>query len=261
MLNDNRISKIVDYFDSTECFPGVDISGGVCYFLWEKEFKGNCEVTTIRKGERSVLVRPLLENDCDSFIRFNEAISILRKIQSFKEESIINKISSRKPFGFISSIKSKEKPFKNSVKIYSYPENGYIERSQIIQNIEWVDKYKVFIAKAYGERGSFPYKVIGKPFIGEKNSCCSETYLVIGPYSTEKKAENVISYMNTRLFRFLVLFKKNTQNGAKGVYSFVPIQNFNESWNDEKLYKKYGLTKEEINFIESMIRPMELDNE
>lgn len=261
ILNDKRLSKIVDYFDSTECFPGVDISGGVCYFLWEKEYNGDCEVTSIQKDKKSVMVRPLLEKGSDTFIRFNNAISILRKIQKLKEESLLSEISSRKPFGIIASVKPKEKSAKYSTKIYSYPNNGYIEKKDIIQNLNWVDKYKVFIAKAYGERGSFPYRVIGKPFIGEKNSCCSETYLLFGPYSSKKQAEHVISYINTRFFRFLVLFKKNTQNAAKGVYSFVPTQNFDEDWTDEKLYKKYKLTTEEIDFIESMIRPIELTND
>jgi site-specific DNA-methyltransferase (adenine-specific) len=261
MLNDNRLSKIIDYFDSTECFPGVDISGGVCYFLWEKDHKGDCEVTSIQKDVKSIMARPLLEKGSDSFIRFNDAISILRKIQKLKEESILNQISSRKPFGIIASIKPKEQSTRNSVKIYSYPKNGFIEKKDVLQNVKWIDEYKVFIAKAYGERGSFPYRVIGKPFLGEKNSCSSETYLLIGPYSTKKRAENVISYINTRFFRFLVLFKKNTQNAAKGVYSFVPTQNFDETWNDEKLYKKYNLTNKEIEFIESMIRPIDIENE
>ena len=261
MLNDNRLSKIIDYFDSTECFPGVDISGGVCYFLWEKEHKGDCEVTSIQKEVKSILVRPLLEKGSDSFIRFNNAISILRKIQKLNEESILNQISSRKPFGIIASIKPKEQSTKNSVKIYSYPNNGFIDKKDVLQNVKWIDEFKVFIAKAYGERGSFPYRVIGKPFLGEKNSCSSETYLLIGPFSSKKRAENVISYINTRFFRFLVLFKKNTQNAAKGVYSFVPTQNFDESWTDEKLYKKYKLTNDEIEFIESMIRPIDIENE
>jgi site-specific DNA-methyltransferase (adenine-specific) len=260
MLNDTRLTKIIDYFDSTECFPGVDISGGVCYFLWEKDKKEDCEVISIQNGKKSVLKRPLLEKGSDTFIRFNEAISILRKIKKFNEKTILNQISARKPFG-ISSIPIKDEPFKDSVKIYSYPKNGYISKDKIIQNKDWVDEYKVFIAKAYGERGSFPYKVIGKPFLGEKNSCSSETYLVFGPYSSKKRAENVLSYINTSLFRFLVLFKKNTQNAAKGVYSFVPLQNFDESWTDEKLYAKYGLSEQEIAFIASMVRPMKLDNE
>ena len=134
----------------------------------------------------------------------------------------------------------------------------YFKRGEVKRNVEWVDSAKVFISKAYGERGSFPYRVLAEPFLGEKNSCCSETYLVIGPFSSRKKASNAISYIHTKLFRFLVLLKKNTQNAAKGVYEFVPIQDFNESWTDEKLYKKYGLDEKEIAFIESMVRPMEL---
>ena len=258
MLNDNRISKLIDYFDSNECFPGVDISGGVCYFLWEKDYNGDCEVISVQKQKRSILKRPLLEKNSDSFIRFNEAISIIRKIASKGEKLIIEQISSRKPFGIISSVKPKESHFKDCVEIYSYPKNGYIDKKQIIQNENWIDEYKVYIAKAYGERGAFPYRVLGQPFLGEKNTCCSETYLLLGPYSSKKRAENVISYINTKFFRFLVLFKKNTQNAAKGVYQFVPLQNFDESWTDDKLYKKYGLTEDEIAFIDSMIRPMDL---
>ena len=257
MLNDDRLLKLVDYFDSNECFPGVDISGGICYFLWNKNYKGECEVISIQKDKRSLLKRSLLEDSSDSFIRFNEAIPIIRKIASKKENLFIDEISPRKPFGIVSSIKPKEEYINDSVKIYSYPKNGYIERQLITQNIDCVNKFKVYISKAYGERGSFPYKVLGQPFIGEKNTCCSETYLMIGPYSSIRIAENVISYINTRLFRFLVLFKKNTQNSARGVYQFVPMQDFNEEWTDEKLYKKYGLSQEEIDFIESMIKPME----
>jgi site-specific DNA-methyltransferase (adenine-specific) len=96
---------------------------------------------------------------------------------------------------------------------------------------------------------------LGKPFVGAVETCCSETYLVIGPYKTKKEALNV--NIQTRFFRFLILQIKNTQHATKKVYSFVPIQNFSESWTDEKLYAKYGLTQEEIAFIESMIRLME----
>ena len=120
-----------------------------------------------------------------------------------------------------------------------------------------VSQYKVYISRVYGERGDFPYLMLGKPFIGEPNSCCTETYVMIGPYANKKRAENVISYIKTKFFRFLVLLKKNTQDAPARVYSFVPVQDFDEPWTDEKLYAKYGLTNEEIAFIESMIRPME----
>ncbi len=255
MLNDNRISHLVDYFDSTECFPGVDISGGVCYFLWNKDYHGDCIIESKRGKNITTLKRPLLEEGNDSFVRFNEAINIWHKIKNKDFISFVNYVSSRKPFGDFYDIK--EDQTKNSVLIYAYPHNGYVESNQILQNKEWVSKYKVFIAKAYGERGEFPYLVLGKPFLGDKNTCCTETYLVLNPCSTKEEAENVISYIKTRFFRFFVLFKKNTQNAARGVYQFVPLQDFSEHWTDEKLYKKYNLSSEEIAFIESMIRPME----
>jgi len=256
MLNDKRICRLVDYFDSAECFPGVDISGGICYFLWEKEHEGNCEVTSMQKEKRLCMTRPLLEEGNSTFIRFNEAVNIVRKVQVFKEAKLIDQISSRKPFGFGTSFESKTDEFKEAVKIYSYPRNGWVKRDEIAINPDWVDKYKVYISKAYGERGAFPYRVLAKPFLGDKNSCCSETYLVVGPYTSKKQAENAAAYINTRFFRFLVLLMKNTQDSSKSVYSYVPAQDFNEKWTDEKLYKKYGITNDEVAFIDSMIRPM-----
>ena len=261
MLNDSRITKIVDYFDSTECFPGVDISGGVNYFLWEKEKNSDCEITSIRGGTKSVMVRPLLEAESDTFIRFNEAINIYRKVKCFKEECFSSNISSRKPFGLTTNVKINVSKNEDSIRIYSFPKNGFINNKLILQNAAWVNEYKVYISYAYGERGSFPYLVIGKPFLGEPKTCCTETYLLIGPFHSPEKCENVMSYIRTRFFRFLVLLKKNTQHATSKVYSFVPDQNFDETWSDDKLYKKYGLTYKEVEFIESMIRPMEMNNE
>ena len=253
MLNDNHISHLVDYFDSSECFPGIDLSGGVCYFLWNRDKVCKCEVTSIKQGKSSTLIRPLLEKGCDTFIRFNESVSILNKVHKSDFVSIESIISARKPFGDIAPDTSIDK----GIFVYAYPKNGYISRLKIRQNSHWVDKYKVYIAKAYGERGAFPYLVLGKPFIGEPSTCCTETYLVIGTFDNRTHAENLISYIKTRFFRFFVLYKKNTQNAARGVYSLVPMQDFNEPWTDEKLYAKYCLTEEEIDYIESMIRPME----
>ena len=258
MLNDSRMSQIVDYFDSNECFPGVDISGGVCYFLWDKEYSGDCIVTSIRNGNKSVLKRPLLEFNSKTLIRFNEAIPIVRKIQKFKELSFDKIVSSRKPFGFATNVVINEKKGENDVEIYAYPKKGYISKEKIIKNRDWIDKYKILLAKAYGERGSFPYMMLSKPFIALNNTCCSETYIVIGPYDSINETENTLSYIKTKFFRFLILLKKNTQDATKQVYSFVPMQDFSEPWTDEKLYKKYGLTADEIAFIESMIRPMDL---
>lgn len=258
MMHDNHIAKLVDYFDSTECFPGVDLSGGVCYFLRDSEYLGDCIVESHRNKDTNTMRRPLLEDKTNSFIRFNQAVSIYKKIKLLQEPSFSNYVSSRKPFGLSTNPQCITKePQNNYIKIYAYPENGYIPINQILKNTEIVSKYKICSAKAYGERGSFPYSVIGKPFIIEPNSCCSETYLVLFSCDDKKTANNVVSYIKTRFVRFLILLQKNTQDAPKRVYEFVPMQDFSKPWTDAELYAKYKLTREEIDFIESMIRPME----
>ena len=258
MLNDKRIRELVDYFDSTECFAGIDLSGGVCYFLWDRDNEGMCHIKTNRNGIISDANRYLLMNNSTTFIRFNEAVSILEKIQNRNESVMSSQVSNQRPFGFRTFFHGNEQPTsKDSVKIYGNKSIGYVSMSEISMNQTAVSQYKVYISRVYGERGDFPYLLLGKPFIGEPNSCCTETYVMIGPYANKKRAENVISYIKTKFFRFLVLLKKNTQDAPARVYSFVPVQDFDELWTDEKLYAKYGLTNEEIAFIESMIRPME----
>ena len=253
-LHDKRIRFIKDFFDSTYCFPTADISGGICYFLWDSKYKGDCMVVSHRNGMFSTMNRPLLEDGCEAFVRFNESVSIVRKIQKHKEKSIENIISARKPFGDILPSSTKGKDF---LFVYAYPDNGYISRLDVEQNLQWINKYKVFITKAYGERGDFPYFVIGKPFVGCPLEICTETYLVVLTSNNYETCNNVVSYMKTKFFRFLVLQKKNTQNAARNVYSFVPMQDFRKPWTDEELYKKYNLTDDEIQFIESMIKPMD----
>ena len=269
MLTDERISVIHDYMDSQECFPGVDISGGICYFLWSKEYHGDCQVYTHRGGEYNFVKRPLLEKGLNTFIRENEAVSILKKAWKDKTDSFESIVSPRDPFGLnyyengreIMFKKIEDKPFENSIKIYYYGwlKDGlkYADKEYVTTYNHVVDKYKVMISKAYGERGAYPYFIIGKPFIAEPGTCCNMTYLVIGEYDNKRTAMNVVSYMKTKFFRFLVSIMKNTQNAYKKVYSLVPLQDFSKPWTDEELYKKYNLTDEEIQFIESMIRPME----
>ena len=257
MLNDTHIRTLVDFPLSSECFPNVEIKGGVCYFLWDREYDGLCSVTTMRKDKVSNAIRPLLEKGCTTFIRYNEAISILHKVQKFGEEPFSKQVSSQKPFGFRTFVKGKKEPFNGAVKLYANKGEGYVCRDEITQNTEWIDQYKIYISTAYGAGEDFPHQILNKPFLGNPNTCCSETYVVVGPYANKRRAENVIGYIKTKFFRFLVLLKKNTQHAPARVYSFVPVQNFDEAWTDEKLYAKYGLTDEEITFIESMIRPME----
>lgn len=257
MLHDNHIRVIVDYPLSSECFPGVEIKGGVCYFLWDRDKEGKCQVSTIRGERVSTTTRALLEKYSDTFIRYNEAIPILHKVQKQNESSFASLVSSQKPFGFRTFVTGKSKAFEGAVKLYANKSLGYVSRSEISQNIAWVDKYKIFISRAYGAGEDFPHQILNTPFLGDKNSCCTETYVVIGPFESKTIAKNVISYIQTRFFRFCVLLKKNTQDAPARVYRFVPLQDFSHPWTDEMLYKKYNLSEEEIQFIESMIRPME----
>ena len=258
MLHDTRIRTLVDYFDSAEVFPGVDISGGICYFLWDRDNKGDCKVVSYRDGKESVLTRPLIEKGDETFIRFNEAVNIVQKVKVKKEPLFYEDISSRKPFGLDTKPGVSSTKWAGMIDIFAYPNNGYISRNKVTLHKEWIDKVKVCISYAYGERGSFPYLVIGKPFVAPAGSCCTETYLVVRTVDSNAEAQNVISYMTTKFFRFLVLLKKNTQHATRTVYEYVPMQDFSKPWTDEELYAKYGLTEEEIAFIDSMIRPMDL---
>ena len=258
MLHDSHIVEIVDYPNAVDCFPGVDISGGVCYFLWDRANTHDCHIKMIRGKEITESTRPLLEPQCSTFIRFNEAIDIIRKIRKKNEDSFSDLVSSQTPFGIVSSFKEYlEKPFPMSIMIHTVNGIGYVSKDKILRNQTWVNNWKVYISKSYGERGEYPYRFLAKPFIGEPNSCCTQTYLHIGPLKSKEEAQHVISYINTKFFRFCVMQKKNTQDAMRQVYEFVPLQDFSHPWTDEMLYKKYGLDEKEIAFIESMIRPME----
>ena len=279
MLNDNRIRVIHDFTSSSDCFPGVEIKGGVCYFLWERDSRGICSVHEHNGAEVIISNRPLLENGAETFIRHNKAISILKKIQEKKEKSFGEILQGGRFFGFHTSVKWINKnqgtiqtaDGKNTFPIQSFQSKAFnvkvyishgicwIEKSSVLKNQEYIDQFKVIIPRS-GNPGS---TILGKPKISEPNSCSSNTYvLATFPLAKDQKnyADNIVSYLHSRFLRFLVYLKTSTQDIPPKAYSFVPIQDFSQAWTDEKLYKKYGLTDDEIAFIESMIRPMDLSN-
>jgi Eco57I restriction-modification methylase len=255
MLHDDRISTLVDFHNATHCFNGVEIKGGVSYFLWERDRVGDCNVISIdTKGNKSILRRPLLETGNDVFIRYNGAIGILRKIQEKKEEKFNKLISSRKPFGFDTSFKfNVNKKNVDEVLIYGNHNVGYVPRNKIVKNTNWIDQFKLFVPYAIGSGDSNSDQI--KPILGEKNTCCTETYLVFGPFANKEITANVESYINTKFFHFLLTLKKNTQHATAKAYDFIPIQDFTIKWSDDKLYKKYSLSAEEIEFINATINP------
>ena len=258
MLNDNRLRIIHDYPQAFECFPGVQIKGGVCYFLWDRDNRGDCTIITHQNGEIGYPVkRPLLEKGSDVFIRYNEAISILHKVISLKEPSMADMVSSRQPFGLSTNFHGENILKKGYLRLYENHGESFVCENLITKNRQDIGTYKVFISRAGSGSDSFPHPILGVPFVGEPNTVSSETYIYIGPFNSKNECENVISYIKTRFMRFLVMLRKVTQSTTREVYKFVPLQDFSHPWTDEMLYKKYNLDKDEIAFIESMIRPME----
>ena len=260
MLNDRRIKSITDYSNSNECFPNVDINGGVSYFLWDKNYNGECEFTHHNNQKVSIAKRKL--NEFDIFIRHNDSLSIVHKVLAKTEKFLSDIVSSQTPFGLNSDVRGTEQPFNGSVKLYSSKGIGYVRLNNAIRNQEWIPLYKVMMAKVTTEHGGMPdkegkLKVLTPLKVLFPNEICTQSYLIVGPFVNEEQSINAKKYIETKFVRFLLQLSLTSMNISKDKFRFVPLQDFNETWTDEKLYKKYGLTQEEIDFIEAMIRPME----
>ena len=270
MLSDERISVLHDFWDARMLFPSVEIKGGIIYFLWDREYNGNCQIYSHLSRETTTRsFRKMLEPEIGVFVRNSSMISIIKKVMAEKGMSFSSLVSSRDPFGYdirlpgsfkVAKHKFNSKPSElaNTAFYYNgWRKNGvgYVASESINCNEEWRDLFKVLIPKAWGT-GKVATDRLGA-FIAGPNSVCTETYLVVGPFDSEITSKNVISYINTKFFHTLVSVLKISQNATQSVYRFVPVQDFSKPWTDAELYEKYKLTKDEIAFIESMIRPME----
>ncbi len=259
MLNDERISELHDYPQTDDCFPGQNIRGGVCYFLWDKNFKGTTRIVNYNDGKIiSDEKRKLKIKNHEIFIRYNQSIKILEKVTLLSEEKFDKFVSSRKPFGIPTNYNefNKKKTENSNIKLFRFGDNGFINQNQIAINKNWINSHKIFVPKASPGGDSYPHQVISEPIIAGPNSCCTETYILIGPFKNKEECENVKNYMRTRFFRFLMILIKNTQDVPKRVYSFIPNQDFSQNWDDRKLFKKYKINQNEIDFIDTLVRPM-----
>ena len=265
MLGDRRIRSLTDYPVSREVFPSVEVKGGICYFLWDRDYQGDATVTNVRAG---TVLGPTSRNlaEFDVFVRDHRAVTILRKVLALKEDSITSILSVDKEFGWTSNFSEfHDKPGKNDIPLHYGRQGkrllGYVRRSSVTKSAHLIDTWKVMIPQAGSDGGQrIPDVVLGRPFIASSPSVCTQTYLFFHVNSASQ-AESVQSYLATKFFRFLVSLRKNTQHATRSTYSWVPLQDWSKNWTDALLYEKYNLTKSEVAFIESMIRPMELDNE
>ncbi|MCB5249713.1 MAG: Eco57I restriction-modification methylase domain-containing protein [Candidatus Cloacimonetes bacterium] len=257
MLSDKQITKLVDYADSSECFTGVNIAGGVCYFLWEKGKSEQCKVVNIRNGKENSMKRDL--DEYSMFVRDNISVEILRKILSVNEKTMFDLVKARNSFGLTTTFKGDQ----NQNGIIVLTSKG--EKVSNIKNINDRDKiledYKVIITYAMsgGHKPSSggDYVILSSLQVIPPNEAFTETYLCIGNFKNEEPANNLLSYAKTKLFRFLLLQALTSIHISKEKFLFVPLQDFSKPWTDEELYKKYNLSEDEIDFIESMIKPME----
>ncbi len=261
MLSDKHLSVLVDYTDSRDCFPEVDIAGGVCYFLWDKaKSSKTCLVTSIFNGHKYSSERELAEYPV--FVRYAVSCDIINKAKEQDEQPLSNFVYSSKPFGFRSFEVGKSQPFSGAILLLGSKGITYVRYEDVKVNSNLISKWKVIISKTSAEHAGQADKdgkkrIISRIEVLPPGHICSESYLLMGVFDTKNEAENLKQYIKTKFFRFLLSTILLTQNIAKDKFMFIPQQSYNENWTDEKLYAKYGLTDEEITFIESMIRPME----
>ena len=259
MLGCGNIKLLADFPNAKNCFPNCSISGGVCYFLWEKNYHGDCNfISYTNSGNPKKTLKKL-----DSFpilIRYPEAEGIVRKIVErdlFKSFSEL--VSTRNPFGFPSSERGVKTPFEHSVRLFSSAGISYVPRADVSDGLNYLDQYKILQSTLTAEHANEAdstgkFRVLSTLEELSPGDCCTDSYLVIGPFNSPNQSHNCMSYLKTKIVRFLLLLSVSSIHVTRDTYLFVPRVNFEESWTDAKLYKKFGLDKSEIDFIEETIR-------
>jgi len=264
MLSSHKISKLVDFPVSKEIFPGVEVKGGICYFLWSQAYDGPCEVTVVRGSEETSSLRQL--DEFDVFVRDPRAVGILRKVLKAGEQSITDILTADTPFGIATNFDEFNDEKKSGDVALHYVRSGkravgFVPRSTITKNTALIDKWKVLAPEAGSDGGQkIPDSVLGKPWISLPPSAATQTFLAFW-VASEDEAQSLESYYCTKFFRHLVSLRKLTQHALRSTYSWVPVQTWDRQWTDAALYEKYGLSTEEIDYVEAVVRPMDLSTE
>lgn len=260
MLSSGKLRELVDYPVSKDVFPGVEVKGGIAYFLWDKSHSGQTNVTTVRGKE---IIGPVARNlnEFDVFVRDSLAVKILHKVTAKKEPSIIDILTGDTPFGIATNFDGwHEKKARGDVALHLVKSGkrlvGYMQNTEIKKNARLIDSWKVLTPEAGSDGGQkIPDVVLGKPLVAEPGSVCTQSFLAFW-VSNEEEAQSLHSYLSTKFFRFLVSLRKITQHALRSTYTWVPQQPWDRKWTDKVLYEKYGLTQEEIDYVDAVIKTM-----
>lgn len=256
MINDLRIRKLVDYTNSSECFPGVDISGGICYFLWERDYEGACEVTNIENGTSNSMMRPL--NQFPVLIRDNCAVNILQKVIAKNEPLLKDRVSGQRPFGLRTFARPQET---GELMLRWNGGVGPFNVNDVPAGHDMIDEWKVIVSRVFYEHGGQTDKNGQRRVLSiletlKPKEICTETYIVVDHSSSEKHAKNLKAYLSTNFVRFLILQASSSIMISKNSFMFVPIKDMSRTWTDNELFDEYRLTEKEREYINSVIRPM-----
>lgn len=255
MLSDHRMHDIVDYPKLYEAFPGVKIRGGVSYFLWDREHDGPCTIQTMWDGQPVGEKATRFLDAYDVLVRRNEAVPILEKVRAKHEPTLDTRVSTGKPFGLRTFFHGKPTAsgLKDPVQLFGSRKITWVARSEVPLSDGWIDQWKVLMTAVQGTSAAVETKFLSKPIIAGPGTACTETYLVAGRFDAEEEATRYAAYLRTRFVRFLVSLRKSTQHATRDVYAFVPDVPLDRDWTDALLYERYGLTDDEIAFIESQV--------
>ena len=260
MRTDKHIEYIKDFVNSKELFPTASIGGGICYFLWNNKHNGKCHFTNILAGRESTMERSL--DEYEVIVRYNEAINILNTAVPDGTPTISDIMLSRNPFGQSSNVRGKDIFYPNSIELVTSQGSYFVDKDSITENVDYVNSWKVSISKVTCEHAGEPdkngqVKVLSSLRTFGPNVACTDSYLIIGKFETEREANNLRSYLSTKFARFLLLLSVSSINLSKDKFKFVPMQDFSKPWTDEELYLKYNLNEDEINYIDSIIKPLD----
>lgn len=261
MMNDNHIEKIVDYPNAKEVFPNTSISGGVNYFVWNKNYSGECQFDSISQHKKSTMKRSL--GEFPVLVRYNEAAKIINKIRKYHQNTMDSIVSPISPYGLSTKVRGvSHKDMQHDLTLFSSQGRSYISRDEITKGTNSIDTFRVMIGQTSAEHAGEPssdgkFKVLTNAVrILNPGEICTHSYIFIGPFP-ENESANVLLYLKTKFVRFLLLQALTSIHISKSTFVFVPLQDFTQVWNDEKLNQKYNLNDDEIKYINHFIKEMD----